>query len=492
MIRRTLCLLALVGLAGCGEGVLVLDEDSGVTAPVDAATPDAASVPPDAGALPSVDAAIPDDAGTVDAAGEAPDVGAAPSDAAAAPPDAASPDVGAAGAVQYPADRSLSPIGPETAERLRSVVARGTGLAPDVFAKVGASNTVNTNFLHCFAGANVDLAGRDELAPTVAFFKGGDAAGTTPYNRTSLAATVGWSAWSAIAGSPSPLEKEVSAISPQLAVVLFGTNDIQARDLFKYEGNILDITDQLLARGIVPLLTSVSPRDDDAAADLWVPRYSAVVRAIAQARGVPFLDLERELRQLSDHGIGADGLHLTTYLSGGAARGCFFTDAALKYGFNRRNLLTLQTLHRVRGVLSGGAAPDPSPPRLQGAGTAADPFEIGALPFGDLRDTSRSGERLIDKYTGCSAAQDEGGRELYYRLDLAAPATVRAMVFARNGVDVDLHLLQAQPTAGACRARDDKLLVQSLTAGTWYFALDTYVSGGAERAGEYLFVVVKD
>ena len=98
----------------------------------------------------------------------------------------------ALGLVLYPSDRTLSPLTPELVAQLRAVHATSIG-SDAVFAKIGDSHTVSTSFLACFAGSNVDLDGRD-LAATVAHFKTGDAAGTTPYQRVSLAATVGWSA----------------------------------------------------------------------------------------------------------------------------------------------------------------------------------------------------------------------------------------------------------------------------------------------------------
>ncbi|HUP21322.1 MAG TPA: hypothetical protein VNB06_00100, partial [Thermoanaerobaculia bacterium] len=133
----------------------------------------------------------------------------------------------------YPTDRTLSPITPFVAANLREIASRGS-MQSDVFAKIGASATVSINFMHCFAGTAIDLDGRDELAASVAHFAAGDAAGTNPYQRDSLSATVGWSAGAALAGDPSPLEQEVAAISPQFAVIMYGTNDIQLMNVYSY------------------------------------------------------------------------------------------------------------------------------------------------------------------------------------------------------------------------------------------------------------------
>ncbi len=412
------------------------------------------------------------DGNGVDAA--APDAGAAPD---AAPP-VATPEV-------YPTDRTLSPITPFVAANLRAIAQAGAGQNDAVFIKVGASATVSSQFLHCFAGDAIDLDGRDALQATIDFFT------AEAWDRDSLAATVGWSAGAALSGDPSPLDDELAAMTPRFAVIMFGTNDIQLGNIHRYGENLLDIADQLIAAGVVPLFTTIMPRDDSADADLEVPRYNAVVRAVAQARQVPLIDYERELRPLPDHGIGGDGIHPTSV--GG---GCDLTAAGLAGGYNIRNLITLQTLDRMRAVvLDGGDAPDAPASSVAGAGTSTDPIvvDVTALPFVDARDTATSPMSAISVYEGCAATQDESGPEYIYRVEVAEQVTVRALVIDRGDTDIDLHLLTGEPTAGACVDRNDRTLVATLAPGTHYFSLDTFVPSGQPAAtGEYLFVLVAE
>ena len=94
----------------------------------------------------------------------------------------------------------------------------------------------------------------------------------------------------------------------------------------------------------------------------------------------------------------------------------------------------------------------------------------------------------IDTYTGCAATQNESGPELFYRLDLSTPTTVRVLVFDRGTVDIDVHVLSG--TTGAdCVARDHQDVRVSLAAGTHYLALDTFVSMTGEHPGEYIVAV---
>jgi hypothetical protein len=250
-------------------------------APLPDAAPDALSDPP-------LDAAT-DHAEATDVAGR-PDAAAGRPDAATDRPDAAAdrPDVHDVVALPDvpPAEQRHSPLTPDLAARLRAIAARGASLADHVFSKVGDSITVSTSFMACFASTTgVDLGGREALRPTLDLYRGGAVGGTDPYRRVSLAATVGWSAWSALAGSPSPLTRELDAARPAAAAVMFGTNDIQSRDIFRYGANLLDLTDQLIARGTIPILSTVPPRDDSADADLWVPRYNAVARGVGGGGG---------------------------------------------------------------------------------------------------------------------------------------------------------------------------------------------------------------
>lgn len=383
--------------------------------------------------------------------------------------------------VLYPGDRTLSPLTPDLVEHLRAIHAASTG-SDRVFAKIGDSHTVSTSYLACFVGAAVDLGGRD-LAATVAQFAGSDAAGTSAFARTSLAATIGWAAFQALAGTPTPIDQELAAITPAFATVMFGTNDIGYGRIDRFGRNLATIADGLLAQGIIPVLSTIPPRDDSATADAEVPHYNAIARGIAQTRGVPLVDLHRELVVLPGHGLGGDGLHLESAPAGA----CQLTPTGLTHGNNLRNLHVLTTLDRLRRtVLAGEPAPDPDAPRLAGAGSPTDPFEITALPFADRRDTRTFGVDQHASYPPCGT-QDQRGNEVYYRLELAAPATLQAYAIDADA-DIDLQLLAGAPTADACVVRADTTLVRRVEPGVYYLVADTYQG----LAGDYTLVVTVD
>ncbi len=469
--------LFLLSLVACGEGVYVDlgDED----APGDM-SPGAPSTSPAPDMAPQD--APPDLSDAPDEAPELPPQD-QPADLPVDPPPVATP--------LYTAGLTHSPINAHVAARLNAARARGGSAQDDVFIKVGDSNTVNTNFLHCLAGEQVELPDVPALDETWRYFQGGDIAGVAPYARVSLAASVGWSASGALAGSPSPLERELSAASARVALVQFGTNDIENRRIFSYGEQMTTIVDTLLGRGVIPILTSIAPRLDDADADLWVPRYNAAMRALAYSRAVPFIDLHQELVPLPSSGLGGDGLHLNAHTSG--ARACMLVGEGLSRGQNMRNLLTLQALTRLRRVLLDGAPPEPDAPALRGVGTSAEPFEIPALPFVGAGDTRDSAQSSFDVYDGCAASQDESGPELVYTFTLEAPATIRAQVFDPAGVDVDLHVLDSSGAPAGCLARAHEDARVALEAGTYFLVVDTFVSSaGQARSGAFFFTLLFD
>jgi hypothetical protein len=393
----------------------------------------------------------------------------------------------------YPSDRTQSPITPYVVSRLSEVLARDPSSAHDLFMKVGDSISASTSFLYCFAGANVDLGDHAALQAALDLYRGATVLGTTSFDRDSNAVQSGRTAFWAMDGQPSPLVQEMDAVNPAAGVVMFGTNDIgwfgadHLATLDWYHEHMFDLVDAMLDRGIIPILSTIPPRDDDSTLDPWVPTFNAAIRAFAQGRQIPLVDFHRELLPLAAHGLSGDGVHPNA--SGDGA--CVLTADGLAYGYNVRNLITLEALDRVRrAALTDEGALDDDAPTLAGQGTIASPFLVVGDPFVDVRDTSGSPSRALDVYDGCGSSADESGPEVVYRLEITSPVRIRAIVLDRRDVDIDVHLLDASATTAGCLARDDALLEADLTPGTYHIVLDSYVASGTEKSGEYAFVLM--
>lgn len=389
-----------------------------------------------------------------------------------------------------------SPISAHVVAEAEAIAARAER-EEDVFMKVGASGTVSTNLLYCFAGEtqpqyDLDLDGRDELLPTIEAFRGGDADGATPFDRVTLAAVSGKTAQWAITGSPSPLEEELDALSPRYAFVNYGTNDMGMGStpqtaLWPFVESYGALLDQLIDEGVIPIVTGLNPRDGTATTERWVPTYDVVTMGLAQERQVPFFSLYLATKDLADQGLLSDGIHGNVLRVDGKAQPCVFTAGGLEYNYNVRNLASIGMLHDLTTIRAGAPAQAPGP-ALKGSGTQADPFVVDELPFTHHGDTTGA-EALVDGWPACDSGQDESGGEVYYRFELSETTALRIMAFSREGADIDVHLLSGDDPE-SCEARHDKILQETLGTGTWTLALDSFTPGsGVPAEGGYLLVV---
>lgn len=403
---------------------------------------------------------------------------------------------------RYRHDQLRSPVTEYVAENLRWIYDLGESRDDFVFMKVGASETVSEMLLHCFSGDPesswlVELGGRADLEPTIEHFRLGEAEGTTPFDRESLAAEIGRTARWVMNGDPSPLESELSSLNPAFSLISYGTNDMNMGTthrsaMWGFYESYFDLVDRNIDEGVVPILSGLIPRSDSATAALWVPTYDAVTRGIAQGRQLPYLNLNLALRDLPDLGLSRDGLHANAYTRDGWLQPCVFTAAGLQYGYNARNLLTLEVLDVVRQVvIESEPAPDRGEAPLSGDGSLEEPFAIDRLPFTWLDDTSLSDHRNFDEYPACDDGQDESGPEHLFRLEITETTSLRMLALCRDDVDVDIHLLESVGGTEVCLARDHRIIEGTLTPGNYIVSLDSFVSGdGFENSGEYLFVIV--
>ncbi|MCB9537891.1 MAG: SGNH/GDSL hydrolase family protein [Myxococcales bacterium] len=366
-------------------------------------------------------------------------------------------------AEHYPAGRLLSPLSPGVVDHLRAVAARAPR-QDDVFAKVGCSISHSLHFLRCFGAPTVDLGPFEHLRATLDFFRAGDAAGTDPFRRQSRATHRGWRVQHALRGDPSPLDVELDALDPRFAVTMFGTNDTAFGEPAVFARDLWRLVDRLTARGVVPILSTIPPRDDDHRADALVPIYNGLVRGVAQGLRVPLVDLRLALDALPGHGLSADRLHPAALYRAGRPAACDFGPEGLRRGYNVRNLLTLAALHAVKRVLiDGQAPPDPPPAAPTGDGSWYYPVQVGALPFSDLRPAHDRPERV-------------------YRLQLDRPALIDAWLVGRHGRPAKVSLVADVRGHAPALATSTERIEASLAAGTWYVVVERLPDAPADEA----------
>jgi hypothetical protein len=377
------------------------------------------------------------------------------------------------GKARYPLGALQSPLTENVVSRLQAVLA-SSGNWRNTFIKVGDSHSTSPSFLECFSSRDFRLGDHDALETARTFFHG--------WARESLAAKVGWHAVQTLG---APIRDEVSAMHPGFAIVMLGTNDTRQTPADKLEHYLAQNVDTLLSLGVVPIVTTIPPRGDGDEVEKLVPEVNTIIRAVAQSRQVPLIDLYAALAPLGGLGLAHDGIHMSVFSGSGTEKGqhgCWLDEESLGAGMNQRNLLTLTALERMRRFVIGGEKPEIAPPMLVGAGTFASPLQVDALPFADDGATTTIGS-TTQTYP-CSDRVLDGG-EVVYQLELPVETRLRIRVLADPTADLDLHWLDGEG-ADTCEMHADRALEITAPAGSHRLVID----GPAAKAGSYRLTIV--
>ena len=380
------------------------------------------------------------------------------------------------GKVRYASSDRHSPIACGVLDNIQSIA--DNGLHDNaVFMKVGDSITANGDFMGCFATENPSMAayGLGYLQPTVDHFLSGN---INPYTRQSLAALSSQSADWAFSGSPSPILQELNATDAAYAVVMFGTNDLWwgggpsnvAQKYRRYTGNMWKLVEQLTDNGVVPVLSTIPPHNG---LPSWfhdlVPTLNDIVRGLAENKQIPYMNLYDTLLPIPNNGLGGDGIHLNRMEYNQV---CNFSETGLDYGYNNRNLLTIESLDRVyNAVAYGDEYAQTYPLAFVGEGTASDPVEIDEIPFTASFGTSHA--------VGNSCASNMSGAA--YELTVSNSQTLRLLALTRNESSPTISITDS---SGNCVVSSASMVERTFGAGTY----NVYASRPS-GSDEVLFVV---
>lgn len=289
--------------------------------------------------------------GSTDAADASGTADVSTSDGEKATSDAAWPNAGDAGSLW--ASPGLPAWDAATIMYVQSVRGRGLGLgnAGTVFAKMGDSITAWPPFLYDIGDGHCTLGTYGALEQTITFFSATRLFdGSNSFNRMSDGATAGWTAADAL-GPPDAVKQELSELHPAYAIVMFGTNDIESTPLATYQQNMNRIMNEADAAGTVVVLSTIPDRQDFTEAPQRVPVFNDAIRSIASTRHLPLVDLFAALAALPKEGLGPDSIHPSLEpTADGGTNPTDFTESGLRYGFDVRNLLTVQALDRLRQI----------------------------------------------------------------------------------------------------------------------------------------------
>lgn len=233
-----------------------------------------------------------------------------------------------------------------------------------VFIKVGDSNSTSGDYLRPFGmrSGGCDYGLYTDLLDTVAFFSAEAPYPTFPnsFDVSNVTAQNGLNTfgifdpfWASSAdycrAGENPLECEYRVLQPAVALTMIGLMDLEQIPVETYERNLDRLISWLVERGVIPVLSTFPVLNDypeAGARSLWgksVELNTAMLN-VADAYGVPLVNLWAAFQTLPDYGIGPDRTHIRHEL--GAF--CDFTGAEARVGGTLRNYFMLTALDILR------------------------------------------------------------------------------------------------------------------------------------------------
>jgi len=265
---------------------------------------------------------------------------------AVAPP---SPDsaAGAPGAGPAPAPVGFQPnepVIPVLSPTARAIYQRGLqmGNNPHAFSKIGDCQSVVPYFLAAFDYGLYTLGPYANLQPAIDNFSGSWARNSITSNRGFNVASVFVPVWSdpkQCLSNESPLECEFRLNRPSIAIITMET--WWGGDPAGYESYLRAIIEFSIAHGTVPILGTKADNIEGNGA------INQVIVKLAKEYDVPLWNFWAAVQPLPDHGLIADGFHLTF------ARNYFDQPDVMQNAWPWRNLTALQAIDAVwRGANS--------------------------------------------------------------------------------------------------------------------------------------------
>jgi hypothetical protein len=248
----------------------------------------------------------------------------------------------------------------DVAEHIRAIftVGQELGNRAGIFSKVGDSISVSNNYLHPIGQGIYNLGDFQYLQGVIDYFSAAPARDDlNSFDVTSVAAAVGWSTSALITTrytdpsqcqtSETPLTCEYRLLRPSVALIMLGTNDIRHFEAPGYEGNLRQIVDMTIERGIIPVLSTIPMQ---IGYEQKVNDFNAVIAEVAASYDIPLWDYAGAMVGLPGYGLDTDGVHPTAPAHGfeGAAD---FRSWNLYSGYVIRNLTALEMLHLIWKVI---------------------------------------------------------------------------------------------------------------------------------------------
>lgn len=195
-------------------------------------------------------------------------------------------------------------------ENVRDIYARGITLGrnPHTFSKIGDSVVLTPHFLARFDSDNYNLGLYADLQPTIDQFAGsfsryGQAAKVGLSFRTLY--ELGWPDEEYCKPEEDVVACEIRMNNPSIMLIRLGTNDQVPAAM---EADLRKLLGDLIAQGIVPILSTKNDRFDDEK-----NINNQIIRDLAAEYAVPLWDFDLLANPLPLRGLSGDGIHLTMH-----------------------------------------------------------------------------------------------------------------------------------------------------------------------------------
>ena len=246
------------------------------------------------------------------------------------------------------------PVVPDISHNVKVIYKKGQamGVDPTHISKVGDCQSIRQYFFGNFDNPlSYNIGPYDYLNPAIDYFHGS-------FDRLSLAVKTGWNVASVLsplnadpklcATNETPLECEFRVWNPSIAIISMETWT-KNRPTDTYKDYLRQIVVYSIDHGVVPILAT---KADNLEGDQSI---NASIACLAREYDVPLWNFWKEVQPLPDHGLLADGFHLTN------DHNRYDLESAMQAAWPHRNLTALMAVDAVWRAVTGQDPPPDIP-----------------------------------------------------------------------------------------------------------------------------------
>ena len=242
-------------------------------------------------------------------------------------------------------DLTNYPVIPVDMGRAHAIYARGLmhGMDSHTISKVGDCISDNRHFLSPFGWADYQLGDYFQLQSVVDHFSESLAQDSlAAYDGLVTTAVLDPVFANPLACLPgeTPLRCEYRVRGGSVAIIMFGAQDLLFTEANAFDRNLRRVVHETIEAGVVPILSTFPGNTQ-----MWnqTIMYNQIVVQVALDYEIPLMNLWLALEELPNHGLSADGRHLSIPITASGD----LSGKNLQRGYPLRNLVTLQTLDAV-------------------------------------------------------------------------------------------------------------------------------------------------